>query len=97
MQLRVTPARVRQMIIAGRLPAQRFGRSHMILESDLHLVEDRRPGRPPKTQSAAAQTRASGHTSAKNGTSKRAAGRTTKLNKAFRQATELESKKGSAR
>ncbi len=47
-QLEVTPARVRQMIIAGRLPAQRFGRSHMILESDLQLLEGRKPGRPPK-------------------------------------------------
>lgn len=45
--LGVTTARVRQMIIAGRLPAQRFGRSHMILESDLQLVEGRTPGRPP--------------------------------------------------
>lgn len=50
-RLGITPARVRQMIIAGRLPAQRFGRSHMILESDLQLVEDRKPGRPPKKAS----------------------------------------------
>lgn len=50
-QLGVTPARVRQMIIARRLPSQRFGRSHMILESDLQLVEDRHTGRPPKRSS----------------------------------------------
>jgi excisionase family DNA binding protein len=48
--LGITTARVRQMIIAGRLPAQRFGRSHMILESDLQLVENRQPGRPPKAK-----------------------------------------------
>ena len=52
-QLDITSARVRQMIIAGRLPAQRFGRSHMILESDLQLVEDRKPGRPPKAKAEA--------------------------------------------
>jgi excisionase family DNA binding protein len=58
-RLEVTPARVRQMIIAGRLPAQRFGRSHMILESDLQLVEGRKPGRPRKPQAEAATKKAS--------------------------------------
>ncbi len=52
-RLEVTPARVRQMIIAGRLPAQRFGRSHMILESDLALVAGRTAGRPPKVKAEA--------------------------------------------
>ncbi len=55
-RLEVTPARVRQMIIAGRLPAQRFGRSHMILESDLATVEDRKPGRPPKVKAEVSTT-----------------------------------------
>lgn len=47
-RLGVTPARVRVLIREGRLPAQSFGRAHMIDEDDLKLVEDRRPGRPPK-------------------------------------------------
>jgi excisionase family DNA binding protein len=51
-RLGVTTARVRQMIIAGRLPAQRFGRSHMIAESDLRLVAHRKPGRPPNQKAA---------------------------------------------
>jgi excisionase family DNA binding protein len=47
-RLGVTPARVRVLIREGRLPAQSFGRAHMINEDDLKLVEDRKPGRPPK-------------------------------------------------
>ncbi len=65
-RLEVTPARVRQMIIAGRLPAQRFGRSHMILESDLALVEGRKTGRPPKSAPATQKT-ATGAAGASNG------------------------------
>jgi len=65
--LGVTSARVRQMIIAGRLPAQRFGRSHMILESDLQLLEGRQPGRPPKS-APAPEKRATGRIRASNGT-----------------------------
>jgi excisionase family DNA binding protein len=49
-RLGVTPARVRVLIREGRLPAQSFGRAHMISEDDLKLVEDRKPGRPPKTK-----------------------------------------------
>jgi len=66
--LGVTSARVRQMIIAGRLPAQRFGRSHMILESDLQLLEGRHPGRPPKS-APGTEKRATGRIRASNGTS----------------------------
>jgi excisionase family DNA binding protein len=47
-RLGVTPARVRVLIREGRLPAQSFGRAHMINEDDLKLVGDRKPGRPPK-------------------------------------------------
>lgn len=47
-RLGVTQARVRALIAAGRLPSQQFGRDHLIKESDLKLVEDRKPGRPPK-------------------------------------------------
>ncbi len=47
-ELGVTDSRVRQLIIDGKLPAQRFGRSHMIRRSDLKRVEVRNVGRPPK-------------------------------------------------
>ena len=39
---------MRQLIKTGRLPSQQFGRDHVINESDLALVADRKPGRPPK-------------------------------------------------
>lgn len=51
-RLGVTPARVRVLIREGRLPAQSFGRAHMISEADLKLVEDRKPGRPRKAEVA---------------------------------------------
>jgi excisionase family DNA binding protein len=51
-RLGVTPARVRVLIREGRLPAQSFGRAHMINEDDLKLVEDRKPGRPRKAAKA---------------------------------------------
>ncbi len=50
-KLGVTPIRIRAMIRAGRLPAQKIGRDYIIKESDLKLVEDRKPGRPPKDTS----------------------------------------------
>ncbi len=50
-RLGVTTARVRAMILAGRLPAQKFGHIHMIQESDLKLVANRKTGRPPNTPS----------------------------------------------
>ena len=47
--LGVTPSRVRQMIRSGQLPAKRFGKAHLILESDLEVVRERPIGRPPKS------------------------------------------------
>jgi excisionase family DNA binding protein len=49
-RLGITAGRVRQMVLAGQLPAQKFGRDLVIAESDLNLVEDRKPGRPLKTE-----------------------------------------------
>jgi excisionase family DNA binding protein len=46
-RLGVTSARIRAMILAGRLPAEKFGHVHMVREEDLALVADRKPGRPP--------------------------------------------------
>jgi len=48
-RLGVSLRRVRQFIEEGRLPSQQFGRDHLIKETDLKLVADRKPGRPPKT------------------------------------------------
>jgi excisionase family DNA binding protein len=47
-ELGVTTIRVRALISAGRLPAQKIGRDWIICRSDLDLVRARRPGRPSK-------------------------------------------------
>ena len=47
-RLGVTVRRVQALIKDGRLPSQQFGRDHLIKESDLTLVENRKPGRPKK-------------------------------------------------
>lgn len=85
-RLGVTPGRVRAMIAAGRLPAQKFGFVHMIKASDLKIVEGRKVGRP--AHSSASLAHATGHARTKTGTSPRSAGTTRKLNDAFKQATE---------
>jgi excisionase family DNA binding protein len=45
-RLGITDARVRQLILSGRVPAQKLGRDLFIEEGDLKLVQDRKPGRP---------------------------------------------------
>lgn len=47
-RLGVTTRRVLALIQAGRLPSQQFGRDHVIKESDLALVSERKSGRPKK-------------------------------------------------
>jgi excisionase family DNA binding protein len=47
-RLGVSVLRIQQLIWAGRLPAQKIGRDYIINEPDLKLVENRKPGRPPK-------------------------------------------------
>jgi excisionase family DNA binding protein len=49
-KLGVHITRVQVLIREGRLPAQKVGGSYVIIESDLKLVQDRRPGRPPKAK-----------------------------------------------
>lgn len=46
-RLGVTVSRVRQLVLEGRLPAEKFGRDLAIHEDDLKLVANRKPGRPP--------------------------------------------------
>lgn len=51
-ELGVTDSRVRQLIIDGKLPAQRFGRSHMIRRNDLKGVVIGNKGRPRKSSAS---------------------------------------------
>lgn len=61
--------RVQVLVREGRLPAQKVGGSYVINESDLKLVKDRKPGRPPKQA-------ANGKNESQNGSSrKRRAGK----------------------
>ena len=46
--LGITPRRVRALINAGRLPAEKHGRDWVIKPKDLELVKVRKPGRPKK-------------------------------------------------
>lgn len=59
-KLGVSDTRVRAMIKAGQLPAQKFGHIHMINEDDLKLVENRKVGRPPKANAAIPKARKKG-------------------------------------
>ncbi len=49
-RLGISIARVHQLINEGRLPAEKIGRDYLIKDDDLKLVEDRKPGRPPKAK-----------------------------------------------
>ena len=56
-RLGLSVQRVQAMVKAGRLPAQMIGGTYIIKESDLKLVEDRKPGRPPKQASKGKEVR----------------------------------------
>ena len=47
-KMNVNDSRIRQFILAGRLPAIKFGFVWMIQERDLKKVKKRKPGRPKK-------------------------------------------------
>jgi excisionase family DNA binding protein len=47
-KLGISRWRINQLINSGRLPAQKVGRAYVVKESDLKLIEDRKPGRPSK-------------------------------------------------
>jgi excisionase family DNA binding protein len=49
-RLGITVSRVHALIRTGRLPAEKRGRDVFINEPDLKLVENRKPGRPPKAK-----------------------------------------------
>lgn len=56
-RLGVTVPRVHALIRVGRLPAEKMGRDYFIKEEDLKLVENRKPGRPPKQATAISKKR----------------------------------------
>ena len=55
-ELGVTDSRVRQLVLDGTLPAEKFGRSHMIRRRDLKLVPSASRGRPRKSELAKSGT-----------------------------------------
>jgi excisionase family DNA binding protein len=46
-ELGITPRRVRQLCVKGRLKARKLGRDWLILPHDLDAARDRPTGRPP--------------------------------------------------
>lgn len=55
-RLNVSPARVRRLVLDGRLPAQKFGRDLVFYEVDLASFERLKGGRPPKAHSDTSKT-----------------------------------------
>jgi excisionase family DNA binding protein len=49
-RLGISVRRVQELINSQRLPAQQFGRTYVVNEEDLKLVENRKVGRPPKAK-----------------------------------------------
>jgi excisionase family DNA binding protein len=49
-RLGISVRRVQELINSQRLPAQQFGRTYVVNEEDLKLVENRKVGRPPKAR-----------------------------------------------
>ncbi len=73
-RLGVTATRVRAMIAAGRLPAQKFGPVYVTRLGDLKHVADRQTGRPSK-QAGSTRKAATGRASANGGTPTKRAGK----------------------
>jgi excisionase family DNA binding protein len=46
--LKISDARIRQLIYSGRLPSQKIGQMNLIKKADLELIKDRKTGRPKK-------------------------------------------------
>ena len=55
-RLGISRRRIVALILDGRLTAQKVGRDYVIDEKDLKLVEDRKPGRPSKAETAKAES-----------------------------------------
>jgi excisionase family DNA binding protein len=60
-RLGISSARVRQLVLSGKLPATRFGPVNMVREADLSLVRNRpAAGRPPKAKETTAKKKGKG-------------------------------------
>ena len=46
----ISDARVRQLIYAGKLPAQKIGNMNLVKRDDVKLLKNRKHGRPYKEQ-----------------------------------------------
>ena len=55
-KLGVSTGRIRQMVIAGQLHAEKFGRELMISETDIKAVRHRKTGRPKKAENVNSET-----------------------------------------
>ena len=53
-RLGISTARVRRLVLDGRLPAEKFGRDLVIHETDLASFERLKGGRPPKAKAGPA-------------------------------------------
>jgi excisionase family DNA binding protein len=67
-RLGISTARVRRLVLDGRLRAEKFGRDLVIYEADLESFERLKGGRPLKS-ALSTQKRATGRLRASNGTS----------------------------
>jgi excisionase family DNA binding protein len=67
-RLGISTARVRRLVLDGRLRAEKFGRDLVIYEADLQSFERLKGGRPAKS-APGTEKRATGHASARHGTS----------------------------
>jgi excisionase family DNA binding protein len=65
-RLGISTARVRRLVLDGRLRAEKFGRDLVIYEADLESFERLKGGRPPKSLPTT-QKRATGQIRASNG------------------------------
>jgi excisionase family DNA binding protein len=67
-RLGISSARVRQLVVSGKLPVQKFGPVNMVRESDLDLIRDRPSvGRPPGKVSTAKSATTAPTTAKKRG------------------------------
>ena len=57
-RLGISTARVRRLVLDGRLPAEKFGRDLVINEADLDSFERLKGGRPPKPAGNGGATKA---------------------------------------
>ncbi len=73
-RLSVSPARVRRLVLDGRLPAEKFGRDLVIYEADVEAFERLKGGRPPNA-SPAIEKRATAKPRVKAGASSKRGGK----------------------